>query len=146
MNRSPGTAHDATPSNGPVRTVGRWLLAWFLAGAGLAHFVRTEEFLAQVPSFLPGRTAIVYVSGAMEIGLAVALVAMPRWRVRLGWVTAGFFVLVFPGNVSQAVTGSDGFGLDSPAARWGRLAFQPLLVVWALWSTGAWRAWRRRRA
>jgi hypothetical protein len=52
---------------------------------------------------------------------------------------------VFPGNVSQYVTHTDAFGLDSDRARAVRLVFQPLLVAWALWSTGAWTAWREQR-
>ena len=39
----------------------------------------------------------------------------------------------------------DAFGLDSDTSRLIRLFFQPVLVVWALWSTGAWAAWRARR-
>jgi uncharacterized membrane protein len=127
------------------RTLGRWLLAAFLLAAGIGHFARTEEFLGQVPSFLPFRTAIVYVSGAAEIALAGALVALPQHRVKLGWITAGFFVAVFPGNIYQAVAGVPAFGMG-PTARWVRLAFQPLFVAWALWSTGAWREWKASRA
>lgn len=52
---------------------------------------------------------------------------------------------MFPGNVSQYVTHTDAFGLDSDRARAVRLVFQPLLVAWALWSTGAWTAWREQR-
>lgn len=63
----------------------------------------------------------------------------------VGWVVAAFFVVILPGNISQAVTATPAFGLETDAARWGRLAFQPVLVAWALWSTGAWRAWRVRR-
>ncbi|MFW6186773.1 MAG: hypothetical protein ACOC84_02055, partial [Actinomycetota bacterium] len=55
-----------------------------------------------------------------------------------------FFVAVFPGNVSQYLTGTDAFGLDTDTSRLVRLFFQPALVVWALWSTGAWRAGRDR--
>lgn len=128
-----------------MRTVARWLLAAFLATAGIGHLVAPETFLAQVPPALPARLAIVYVSGIVELALAVALVALPRHRAAVGWTVAAFFVAIFPGNVAQALTGADAFGLDTPAARWTRLAFQPLLIVWALWSTGAWRAWRRRR-
>ena len=58
----------------------------------------------------------------------------------MGGVTAAFFVAIFPGNISQYVTGTDAFGLDSDRARLVRLFFQPVLVAWALWSTGAWRA------
>jgi hypothetical protein len=52
-------------------------------------------------------------------------------------------VLVFPGNISQYIDGRDAFGiLDSDRARLIRLFFQPVLVAWALWSSGAWHAWR----
>jgi uncharacterized membrane protein len=128
----------------PLRAGGRWALAGLLAVAGVGHFVVPEEFLGQVPPWLPARGAVVYVSGAVELALAVALVALRRHRALVGWVVAAFFVAIFPGNISQAVTGSDAFGLDTPVARWTRLAFQPVLVVWALWATGAWRAARDR--
>jgi uncharacterized membrane protein len=71
-----------------------------------------------------------------------------KFRVGLGWVVAAFFIAIFPGNVSQFLTQTDAFGLDSDLARLVRLFFQPALVVLALWSTGAWRAflvWRRLR-
>jgi hypothetical protein len=62
----------------------------------------------------------------------------------VGLVVAGFFIVVFPGNVGQLVDRADAFGLDSDAKRVVRLFFQPLLVLWALWSTGGW-AWLRSR-
>ena len=78
--------------------------------------------------------------------LAAALAFAPRHRrPAVGWVAAAFFVAVFPGNVSQYVTGTPAFGLDSDTARLVRLLFQPGLVVAALWSTGAWATWRSRR-
>jgi hypothetical protein len=54
------------------------------------------------------------------------------------------FVVVYPGNVSQYLTHADAFGLDSDRSRAIRLLFQPLLVGWASWCTGAWAAWRAR--
>ncbi len=142
---------DLTPASPSSRLqdVARWALGLFLVVAGVGHFVRVEDFLAQVPPFLPAPEAIVYVSGVVEIALGLALLALPRSRVVVGLAVAALFVAVFPGNVSQAVTGAEGFGLDDDAARWGRLMFQPLLVAWALWSTGAWpvlRRWWRRRS
>ena len=79
----------------------------------------------------------------MEIVLGLALARLGRYRVQVGWITAAFFVAIFPGNISQYVNGIDAFGLDSDRSRLVRLFFQPLLVVWALWSTGAWRSWRK---
>lgn len=118
-----------------LKAAARFLLAVFLVTAGIAHLVVPETFLAQTPSFLPWRPAIVLISGLMEIALGLALVVLPRWRAQVGAVTAAFFVAIFPGNLYQAIAGIDAFGLDSPAARWTRLAFQPLLVAWAWWST-----------
>lgn len=89
---------------------------------------------------------MVIASGIVEIVLGLALIFLWRYRVAIGWVTAAFFVVVLPGNIEQFVSGTDAFGLDSDLARGIRLLFQPLLVIWALWSTGAWRAWRERRA
>jgi uncharacterized membrane protein len=54
-----------------------------------------------------------------------------------GLAAAAFFIAIFPGNINQFVEGIDAFGLDSDQARLTRLFFQPLLVVWALWSTSA---------
>ena len=137
--------HASTRDAGGLRAVARWLLAALLVVAGIGHFARADEFGAQVPGWLPWPGAIVAVSGVVEFALALALVALPRWRTAVGWVVAAYFVVIFPGNISQFVTGTDAFGLDSDLARGVRLVFQPLLVVWALWCTGAWRDLRDRR-
>jgi uncharacterized membrane protein len=129
-----------------LRTWARWLLGAFLVFAGVAHlsFARTT-FYAQVPPWLPlNADFVVIASGVVELVLGAGLLFLGRWQVLLGWLTAALFVVVFPGNVSQFVTHSDAFGLDSDRARAIRLLFQPLLVLWALWSTGAWAAWRSK--
>lgn len=135
----------ASTSTSTAAHVGRWLLAAFLGFAGINHFTNASEFLAQVPPWLPFPNAVVAISGVVEIALAAALLLVSRQRAAVGWVVAAFFVVIFPGNVSQFITGTAAFGLDSDVARAVRLLFQPVLVVWALWCTGAWRQWRRGR-
>jgi uncharacterized membrane protein len=99
-----------------------------------------------VPDWVPlGTDLVVVLSGIVEIALGLSLLALVRYRVLVGVVVAAFFVAVFPGNISQFVDGDDAFGLESDTARAVRLVFQPVLVAWALWSTGAWSAWRARR-
>ncbi len=107
--------------------------------AGVSHLVAADAFFGQLPAWLPMRMLIVWISGIIEIGFALALVFLEVRRREVGWALAVFFIAVFPANVYQAVAGSDAFGLDTPLRRWGRLAFQPVLIVWALWSTGTWR-------
>jgi uncharacterized membrane protein len=111
--------------------------------------VARAEFQAQVPEWLPlDADFVVVASGIVEIALGLGLIVLRKYRVIVGWLTAAFFVAIFPGNISQFITGTDAFGLDTDLARGIRLLFQPLLVLWALWCTGAWRAfieWRARR-
>lgn len=131
-----------------VRHLGRWALGAALLGAGTGHLTTMrEEFQAQVPTWVPlDPDFVVVASGVVELGLGAALILAPaRYRPAVGGVTAAFFIAIFPGNVSQYVTGTDAFGLDSDRARLVRLFFQPVLVAWAMWSTGAWRAWRNRK-
>ena len=133
-----------------ITTLARLVLGVFLLIAGVGHFIAREEFTAQVPPWMPWPSAVVYASGVVELVLGIALLVVARHRAVVGWVVAAFFVAVFPGNIWQYVEGRDAFGLDSDAARAIRLIFQPILVVWALWCTGAWtwaRAqWRARSA
>ncbi|TRZ72939.1 MAG: hypothetical protein D4Q78_02595 [Streptomycetaceae bacterium] len=119
-----------------------------LAYAGITHLTtKRAEFQAQVPTILKSiADFVVLASGVVEIVLGLSLIFLWRYRVHVGWVVAAFFVAVFPGNISQYVNHVDAFGLDSDKARFVRLFFQPLLVVWALWSTGAWSSWRGKPA
>ena len=129
-----------------VTTIARLALGVVLLIAGIGHFASAEEFLAQVPPWMPAPEAVVAISGVIELILGLALIAAPaRWRPAVGWIVAGFFIVIFPGNIWQFLEGRAAFGLDSDAARFIRLLFQPVLVVWALWATGAWAAWRRQR-
>ena len=119
----------------------RTLLGAALTYAGITHLTTNrKEFLAQVPTWVPlDADFVVVASGVVEILLGLSLIMLIKYRVKIGWITAAFFVAIFPGNISQYVNGIDAFGLDSDRARLIRLFFQPLLVIWALWCTGAWR-------
>jgi len=130
-----------------LRPVARIALGAALVFAGVGHLGPSRlEFQAQVPTWLPmDADFVVLASGVVEIVLGLWLASGFK-RVWAGWLTAAFFVAVFPGNVSQWATGSDAFGLNSDSARLIRLFFQPLLVLWALWATDAWRAWRASRS
>jgi uncharacterized membrane protein len=130
-----------------ARAIVRWALAAFMVGAGTVHLVASDAFRGQVPSWMPSPRAVIWVSGVAEVGLgaSLALTGGDRRR-RVGWLLAAFYVLIFPGNIYQAVAGTDAFGLDTPAARWARLAFQPVLIAAALWSSGAWPRHRDQTA
>ena len=122
-----------------LRHAARILLGVALFAAGTSHLGSNRtEFLAQVPTWLPLEPDFVVVaSGVVEIVLGLALVFLKRYRQQVGVLTALFFVAIFPGNIAQFTEQRDAFGLNTDEARAIRLLFQPLLVIWALWSTNA---------
>lgn len=141
---NPHPKHQVTPSAGSLlrRTIAKILLGAVLLFAGIAHvsFARST-FVAQVPAWVPlSPDFVVVASGCVELALGLALIVRPKQQAITGLIVAFFFLAIFPGNISQTLTHTDAFGLNNDAARIIRLFFQPLLIVWALWSTGAWRA------
>jgi len=130
-----------------LRNATQLLLGAALTYAGTTHLTTSrQEFQAQVPNWVPfSADFVVIASGIVEIALGLSLLILWKYRTQNGWITAAFFIAIFPGNISQYINGIDAFGLDSDRARAIRLLFQPLLVIWALWSTGAWRSYRAKR-
>ncbi|NCV44161.1 MAG: hypothetical protein EBW15_05105 [Actinobacteria bacterium] len=120
-----------------VRKLLQVLLGLTLCYTGILHLTSKRiEFQAQVPSWLPlDPDFVVIASGIVEILLGLALLTLWKNRKQVGVATAIFFLLIFPGNVWQYLDGIDAFGLDTDTERGVRLLFQPVLVLWALWST-----------
>jgi uncharacterized membrane protein len=142
--------HSHAISVSKVQTIGRLTLGLFLLLAGISHltFLRTD-FQAQVPDWLPMNVDLVVIlSGIVEISLGAALLVLAKQKFWVGLIVAIFFICVFPGNISQYLDHKSAFGLDTDRARFTRLFFQPVLIVWALWSTGAWANlkvhWRKK--
>jgi uncharacterized membrane protein len=125
-----------------IRHIARTLLGAALTYAGITHLTTSrQEFQAQVPTILQSQADFVVIaSGVVEILLGLSLILLIKYRTQIGWITAAFFIAIFPGNISQYINGTDAFGLNTDQARAIRLLFQPLLVIWALWSTGAWKS------
>lgn len=129
-----------------ARTIARIALGAFMLFAGVGHLTfGRQEFQAQVPESIPVPPDLtVLVSGVVEIALGLAMIFLTKRRAVVGVALAVFFILIFPGNIAQWIHHRDAFGLDSDQARFIRLFFQPVLIAWALWSTGGWRLLQRR--
>ena len=118
-----------------------------LAYAGIGHLTTSRlTFRAQVPTlFKDYADFVVLASGVVEIMLGLSLILLWKYRTQIGWLVAIFFTAVFWGNISQYINKVDAFGLNSDRARFIRLLFQPLLVAWALLSTGAWTSYSKKK-
>jgi uncharacterized membrane protein len=120
-----------------VRERSRIALALGMAVAGVSHLANPLPFVQHLPTWVPERYLIVYVSGLMEIALGAALLAPARFRPLIGAGLAAYLVSVFPGNLYVAVAGVDVVGQPGGIYPWLRLPLQAVFIWLALWSTGA---------
>jgi uncharacterized membrane protein len=125
----------------------RILLGAFMVFAAIGHLTYLRsEFQAQVPDWIPlSKDLVVILSGIVELGLGLSMIFWKGQRIRVGLVLAIFYALIFPGNINQYINHISAFGLDTDQARLIRLFFQPVLIVWALWSTGALKYYFKRK-
>lgn len=122
-----------------IKNTLRILLGLIMIIAAIGHFTfQREAFQAQVPNWIPfDKDLIVILSGVVEILLGISIIFLTQHKAKIGIVLAVFFVLVFPGNIAQYINKTSAFGLDTDNVRLIRLFFQPVLIIWALWSTDA---------
>ena len=130
-----------------IQNILRVVLGSFMILAAIGHFTfQRADFQAQVPNWIPvSKDIVVLLSGAAEISLGLAMIFWTGQKVRVGIALAIFYVLIFPGNIAQYLNGTSAFGLDTDQSRLIRLFFQPVLIIWALWSTGVFQYIRTRK-
>jgi len=120
-------------------------LAAALLFAGIDHLVTPGRYLSMMPDYLPLHFELVIFTGVCEIAGAIGLL-WRRTRKLAGVMLAIYFVAVFPANLHNALHGTPIEGMPQDAwYYWLRLAFQPVLLAWALYCSGAWRLRRRKR-
>jgi uncharacterized membrane protein len=100
-----------------------------------AHFLMPQALAAMLPPFVPARLPIVYLTGVLEIALALGI-ALPATRRLAGLAAIATLVLFFPANVYAAFT-----RVDIAGHAWGptylliRAPLQALLIAWTWWFT-----------
>jgi uncharacterized membrane protein len=119
-------------------------LAVAMVVAGLSHFARSEPFVQHLPGWVPAAEALVYITGAIEVALGVALLRSREHRVTAGRLLAAFLVAVLPANIYVAVEDVDVTGQPGGAYAWIRLPLQGLFIAWALVCTQPDRAGQTR--
>lgn len=126
--------------NNVIKKILRISLGLGMLYIGVGHLTFSRlEFQAQVPMWLAKEKSlidfVVITSGIIEILLGVLMSWGGKFKAYVGFALAIFYILIFPGNISQYINEIDAFGLNTPNKRLTRLLFQPLLIIWALWST-----------
>jgi uncharacterized membrane protein len=116
-----------------LKIILKWLLAIFMVGSGVNHFLNPEFYLRMMPPYLPWHTALVYLSGVFEILLGVMLV-IPRFTRVAAWGIIALLIAIFPANIYMS-TNPQLFPEFNSTALLIRLPFQALFIAWAFWFT-----------
>ena len=134
------------PSGGrrrPPRDAARIAMALAFVFAGAAHLVMPTPFVQHLPTWVPARHALIYLTGLVEIAGGLGLLGPRHWRQPIAVLVALYLVAVFPANVYVAVADVAVDGQPGGWYPWARLPFQALFIVWVLWSAHALPAARR---
>lgn len=110
------------------------VFAWFFVG-GIGHFTATDFFVAIVPPWVPFPLWVVYLSGVIEIALAL-LIVWPKTRPMAGWGLVALTIAVTPANVHMYMN-PDQFPDASQSVYLIRLIVQVFLIALIWWSTRA---------
>jgi len=128
------------------RLILRVVLGAAYFAAGVAHLRFPGPFLSITPGWVPQPELVIAATGVAEILGATALVAVRPLRRAAAVCLALYAVCVYPANIKHA---ADAIALHGAAAWWPyhapRLAFQPVIVWWALFAGGV-TSWPFRRA
>ncbi|KAB5488916.1 hypothetical protein [Flagellimonas hadalis] len=112
---------------------GRIAMSVMLLFTALGHFVFTKGMTMMLPSFIPFKTEMVYLTGILEIAGAIGLF-LPNFRVIIGWLLIVFFLLILPANIYAAFNNIDyqngTFEGNGPSYLWFRIPLQLLFMVW----------------
>jgi uncharacterized membrane protein len=114
---------------------GRLALSVMLGVTATAHFASPADLAAMVPPQLPAPMAIVYLTGVVEVAMAIMLVFPATATPALGWTLIVFFVAVLPANIYSAVH-EVGLGGHGAGYLWFRVPLQLLFIGWAAFFTG----------
>ncbi len=108
-------------------------IALLFVFTGIGHFLLTEPMATMLPSWVPWRVSIVYVSGIIEFMAAIA-VLIPRMQRPVGWGLIVMLLLFLPINVYAAVN-----RVELGGHEWGpiylliRVPHQLFIIAWIWW-------------
>ena len=117
-----------------TKTASEYVLAVFMIGAGVMHFISPDFYIRIMPSYLPLHRELVYLSGVCEVVLGTLLL-IRRFSTLAAWGIVVLLIAVFPANIyvyqNQDVLPAP------PLFHLLRLPFQGVFIAWAFWHTRA---------
>ncbi|MCF7559006.1 hypothetical protein L3X39_00025 [Sabulilitoribacter multivorans] len=113
-------------------------MSTMLVFTALGHFLFAEGMTLMIPSGIPYKRELVYITGVLEIFVAIGL-QISSFRKVIAWLLIIFFILILPANINASLhqlnyqTGTfDGYGLTY---LWFRIPLQVFFIGWIYFSS-----------
>ncbi|SDQ01181.1 Uncharacterized membrane protein [Mucilaginibacter sp. OK268] len=112
-------------------------MAVMMAFTALGHFKFTKGMMLMLPSFIPYKKQVVYITGVIEIAAAAGLL-IPATRTLAAWCLILFFMVLTPANINAAIKhiNMEKATFDGPGPEYlrFRIPLQLLFIAWVYWS------------
>lgn len=110
-------------------------LALLFVMTGIGHFTDTQTMAQMLPSWIPARVTIIYLTGILEFLIAAGFL-FQKWRPLTGWVTAIMLLTFFPANIYAAIHHvPQGGHIWGPIYLLIRAPLQLIILAWVYWFT-----------
>lgn len=107
-----------------------FFLSLILFAAGIVHLMDPYSFVNAIPLFVPWKLELVYLTGYLEILLALGLWWRKK-RVLTASIITTYFILLLPIHFYVSINVIPMFGISDPFLLWGRTLFQLVFIAWA---------------
>ncbi len=119
--------------------IGMCVMLFFTA---LGHFLFPKGMAMMIPSFIPFKLELVYLTAIIEIAAGIGLL-FPAYRRLTAILLILFFILITPANIYAALHHINlekaTFDGEGPSYLWKRIPEQIFYIGW-VWYFGIWSA------
>jgi len=113
---------------------GNAALSMMLVFTAIGHFVYSKGMAMMMPAVIPFKTAMVYLTGLIEIAAAIGLL-IPSTRHITAFMLIIFFITILPANINAAIHKVDfqkgTYGGSGTNYLWFRVPLQVFFILWA---------------
>lgn len=116
-----------------VGSSGTISMSVMLLFTAIAHFAYTKGMEMMLPSFIPYRKQVVYLTGIIEVVAAIGLL-IPSLKVVSAGLLIAFFIMILPANIYAAINHIDylkaTYTGSGPNYLWFRVPLQLFFILW----------------
>ncbi len=115
---------------------GNIAMSVMLAITAIGHFIYTTGMILMIPSFIPFKKEMVYITGIIEIAAAIGLL-IPGLKHLTAILLIIFFLLILPANINAAIKKVDfqnaTFNGSGTKYLWFRVPLQIFFIAWIIY-------------